>query len=129
MPPVTARACWSMLATTLLLAACEATPSPQANATVVLDPDTQQPTTAFTLDDVQGCWWMDCAQPHAEFCLGGNRVYGDFEHEGTATVVANRLMVAFPGGTTLNERIVQADPEHLVLDGSAGRIRYVACPA
>ena len=119
---------WSMLIAVLLLAACDATPATSTSGPAVFDADTLAPVTSFTLEDMQGCWWMDCDQPHAEFCLSGSRVYGDFENEGAATVVANRLMVAFPGGTTLNERIELASRDRLVLDGSAGRIAYRTCP-
>jgi hypothetical protein len=128
MVPVVPRLRWPWLIAMLLLAACDATPATTAPAPPVFDADTLEPTVMLTLDDVQGCWWMDCKQPHAEFCLSGERVYGDFEHEGTATVVANRLMVAFPGGTTLNEHIELASRDRLVLDGSAGRIAYRTCP-
>jgi hypothetical protein len=128
MRPAAAHLLGTTLAAAAMLAACDAAPPPPATAPVVFDPDTLRPTTVLTLEDVQGCWWLDCNQPHAEFCIDGGRVYGDFEDEGAATVIANRLMVAFPGGTTLNEHIDHASRERLVLDGRAGRVSYRACP-
>ena len=82
----------------------------------------------FSLDDVQGCWWLDCGQPHAEFCVHGQRVTGDFISEGSAAVAGDRLLVVFPDEYSLEDRIMQATREQLVLDGPAGRIKYRACP-
>ncbi|QWP77049.1 hypothetical protein J5226_01185 [Lysobacter sp. K5869] len=47
----------------------------------------------YTLADVQGVWWSDCAQPAAEFGLDGDSFYGDFEGRFRARVERGVLRV------------------------------------